>query len=77
MTAPPMKGRSETFNQAGPDLSRFPDCAEMRELVRSAGHGTSAEELRRAQDLTYKAWEQDDRSRRNALARKALARSLL
>jgi hypothetical protein len=75
--APSKKGRGQPLKQAGPDLNRFPDCAEMRELVRSAGRGTSAEELRGAQDLAYDAWEEDDRSRRNALARKALAHSPL
>ena len=51
--------------------------AEMRALARLDGGGTSAEELRRAQDLAYDAWEEDDRSRRNALARRALAHSPL
>lgn len=73
--APSKKGRSQLLKQAGPDLNRFPNCAEMRELVRSAGRGTSAEELKRAQTLAYDAWEEDDRSRRNALARRALAHS--
>ena len=49
----------------------------MREFVRSVGRGTSAEELSRAQDLAYEAWEENDRSRCNALARRALAHSPL
>lgn len=75
--AAPKKGRGKAPKHAGPDLSHFPDCAAMRELVRLSGRGTSTEELRRAQDFAYDAWEEDDRSRYNALARKALVQSPL
>lgn len=75
--APSKKGGGQPLKQAGPDLNRFPDCADMRELVRLSGRGSSAEELRRAQDFAYDAWEEGNRSRRNALARKALAHSPL
>lgn len=42
--------------KAGPDLNHVPDRAEIREFVRSTGHGTSTERLRRAQDRAYDAW---------------------
>ncbi|WP_179506723.1 MULTISPECIES: hypothetical protein [unclassified Sphingomonas] len=66
-----------TYKQSGSDLERFPDCDGLRKLARSGGVGASYDEINEAQELAYNAWDEPDRTRRNMLARKALARSPL
>lgn len=66
-----------TKPMSGPDLTRFPDCDAMRELVRTGAKGSTRDDLNRAQELAYDACQEPTPARRNALARKALAHSPL
>jgi tetratricopeptide (TPR) repeat protein len=66
-----------TSKQSGSDLKRLPDCDGLRKLSSSGGVGSNSDDINEAQQFAYDAWDEPDRTRRNLLARKALARSPL
>lgn len=58
--------------KSGTDLGSFPDAAALRDLA-ARKQGVDPDLLSRAQQLIYDAWEEPDRRRRMALARRALS----
>ena len=72
-----LKSKPARITASGSDLTRFPDCDGMADLVRTSDHGADRDSIGEAQQLVYDAWEETDRPRRHALARKALTLSPL
>jgi tetratricopeptide (TPR) repeat protein len=72
-----VKGKLARTAARGSDLARFPDCDGMAELVRTGERGYDRGSIGEAQQLVYDAWEETDRQRRHALARRALTLSPL
>lgn len=72
-----LKSKPARINASGSDLTRFPDCDGIAELVRTSDHSADRDSIGEAQQLVYDAWEETDRPRRHALARKALTLSPL
>ena len=72
-----VKSKPARTSASGSDLARFPDCDGMAELVRTGHCGVDRDAIGEAQQLVYDAWEETDRPRRHALARRALTLSPL
>ena len=72
-----VKSRPARTSASGSDLTRFPDCDGMAELVRTGHCHADRGSIGEAQQLVYDAWEGTDRPRRHSLARRALTLSPL